>query len=145
MTDKKDTAIINDEQINLLEYGYKKGQTFEFIADAVIEIMQFASMIADSEEQQGYSHHYAKSKPKFHYSDDKTKTLLKVEQDFGFYEQPDAFFNQQPQTFHSIKGVAALDLESKMKAILLQHIKDGTAIKREEIGQMKIVENEDFS
>ena len=121
---------IKDEQINLLDYGYKPGQTFELSADAILQIMMFAKQVASREEGMVFLHQYPKSEPKFHKNED--GSLLAVETELEVYDTPEPFFNQKPQMAHSMLGVAALDLESKMQSIHLEHIKSGVAIKREE-------------
>jgi len=120
---------ITDEQINLLEYGYKQGQTFELSTDAILQIMMFAKQVASREEGMVFLHQYPKSEPKFHKAED--GSLLAVETELEVYEHPEPFFNQKPQMAHSMLGVAALDLENKMQSIHLEHIKSGVAVKLE--------------
>lgn len=131
------------EQINLLEYGYKQGQTFELSADAIMQIAMFAKQVAAREEGMVFLHHYPKSEPKFHKKED--GSLLAVETELEVYESPEPFFNQKPQMAHSMLGVAALDLESKMQAIHLEHIKGGVAIKLEAKNETETKEEPKFS
>lgn len=133
---------IKDENINLLEYGYNPEQTFELSANAILQIMLFAKQVAEKEEYMGFAHQYPKSEPKLHTTED--GSLEAVEMEFAVYESPTPFFNQQNQMFHSMLGVAALDLESKMQAIHLEHIKSGVATKIEEKNETE-TETPEFS
>lgn len=129
---------VKDENINLLEYGYKKGEVVEMPAEAIYQLMMFAKTVGESEKRYGFMHSYPKSNPKLH--KDKDGQLESVEIEWEEFPTAKSFFNQNFQIFHTELGAAALDLETKMKSIHLENIKSGKAVR---LGQFEPQKTQD--